>query len=92
MKKLIILVVCSMIAFAAAGQELKPIPGGNGKYGYVNTEGKLVIDHIYDYAWNFSEGLRRLPMKPGREGFPSSVFQIFRRGCAPRRWGRFLLL
>lgn len=28
----------------------------DGKYGYINTKGKLVIDAVYDYAEDFSEG------------------------------------
>lgn len=37
----------------------------NGKYGYINTEGKLVIDYIYDAAGTFNEG--RAVVKKGNE-------------------------
>ena len=68
MKKLIILVVCSLIAMSAAGQELKPIQGSNSKYGYVNTEGKRVVDCIYDYARSFSESLAVVELN-GKYGY-----------------------
>lgn len=29
----------------------------NGKYGYVDTKGRIVIEPQYDYAYDFSEGL-----------------------------------
>lgn len=29
----------------------------NGKYGYINQDGKLVIPYKYDYGWDFREGL-----------------------------------
>ena len=57
MKKLIILVVCSMIAMSAAGQDLKPKQGKNGQWGYVNSKGSVVIDFKYDGADKFSQGL-----------------------------------
>lgn len=28
----------------------------NGKYGYITTEGKLIVDYIYDFAGTFNEG------------------------------------
>ena len=57
MKKLIILVVCCLIATTAAGQDLKPKQGGNERWGYVNSQGKTVIDFQYINATDFSEGL-----------------------------------
>ena len=38
------------------------------KYGYINTEGKLVIDCQYDFTDEFSEGLARV-QKNGKYGF-----------------------
>ena len=29
----------------------------NGKWGFINTKGEVVIPCIYDFAWAFSEGL-----------------------------------
>ena len=36
----------------------------NGKWGYINTKGEVVIPCIYDAAWPFSEGLATV--KKGR--------------------------
>ncbi len=68
MKRLLILVACSLIATSAAGQELKRVKGSNGKYGYVNTEGKRVVDCIYDKAYAFSEGLAVVELN-GKYGY-----------------------
>lgn len=101
MKRLLILVACSMIAMSAAGQDQKPNHdhdkteddgyieecGGfveydtnynfnegltrvvlNGKWGFVNPEGKRVIDCIYDNAEDFSEGLALVELND-RYGF-----------------------
>lgn len=57
MKKLIILVACCMIAANSIGQDLKPKQGGNERWGYVNSQGKTVIDFQYINATDFSEGL-----------------------------------
>ncbi|MFA7686346.1 MAG: WG repeat-containing protein [Moheibacter sp.] len=38
-------------------QELKPFEDENGKYGYKNNEGDVVIIPKYDHAEDFSEGL-----------------------------------
>ena len=32
----------------------------NDKYGFINTEGKVVIPCIYDEVWGFSEGLAKV--------------------------------
>ena len=68
MKRLLILVACSLIATSAAGQELKRVKGSNGKYGYINTEGKRVVDCIYDKAFDFSEGLAIVELN-GKYGY-----------------------
>lgn len=57
MKKLIMLVACCMIAANSIGQDLKPKQGGNERWGYVNSQGKTVIDFQYINATDFSEGL-----------------------------------
>ena len=46
----------SGVSFCAYGQELKP-KKENGKWGFVDETGNLVIPLKYDEAWNFSEGL-----------------------------------
>lgn len=40
-----------------AHAELKIEKGDNGKYGFIDQTGKMVIPCIYDDVWNFSEGL-----------------------------------
>ncbi|MBU0765154.1 MAG: protein kinase, partial [Bacteroidetes bacterium] len=36
---------------------LKPVKGSNGKYGYENSDGQVVISHQYDEARWFNDGL-----------------------------------
>ena len=40
----------------------------DGKYGYIDTTGKVVIPCQYDDAWSFSEGLARV-WKGEKTGF-----------------------
>ncbi len=68
MKKLIILVVCSLIAATAIGQDLKPKKGDNKKYGYINSAKELVIDYRFDAAGKFSEGLAPIQLN-GKFGY-----------------------
>ncbi len=37
-------------------QALFPV-SKNGKYGFINKKGKIVIEPKFDYAWKFREGL-----------------------------------
>jgi hypothetical protein len=37
-------------------QYLYPVMGNTGKWGYVNSKGKLIIDYLYDHADFFTEG------------------------------------
>lgn len=32
----------------------------NGKYGFINLKGEIIIDPIFDNAWHFTEGLARV--------------------------------
>src|SRR5690606_40611915 len=36
---------------------LTPFKGTNGKYGYKDQSGKVIVEPIYDFAYDFSEGL-----------------------------------
>jgi translation initiation factor 6 (eIF-6) len=40
----------------------------NGKYGFIDTKGNLVIPPVYDDAWHFSEGLARVEIN-GKWGY-----------------------
>src|SRR5690606_32118766 len=41
-------------------KELNPTRNENGKYGYLDKNGNIIIDFIYDGADDFSEGLARV--------------------------------
>jgi hypothetical protein len=45
-----------IINFLNFNQELLPIRAKNGKYGYIDNNGNLIIDFLYDDAQKFSEG------------------------------------
>src|ERR1700761_2885479 len=40
----------------------------NGKWGFINTSGRLVIPADFDFAWGFSEGLASA-WKDGKAGY-----------------------
>ena len=44
----------------------------NGKYGFVDKSGKQVIPCVYDYAWNFSDGLAPVKLN-GKCGFVDKI-------------------
>jgi tetratricopeptide (TPR) repeat protein len=51
-----------LIAFTAIGnyclgQNLKPEKGTNGKWGYIDKTGKVIVPHKYDNAYWFVEGI-----------------------------------
>ncbi|MEO0097709.1 MAG: WG repeat-containing protein [candidate division WOR-3 bacterium] len=51
-------------------EELSPLyDGKTGKWGYVNIEGKYVIELQFDEAFPFSEGLARAKVKIGDKYF-----------------------
>jgi hypothetical protein len=56
-KSLVLLIAFMAIGSCCKAQELKPVKGVNGKYGYIDNTEKEVIPFKYDYARNFSEGL-----------------------------------
>ena len=49
--------VCCLLAAVAAGQELIPQEDSNGKWGFVDEQGRTVIPFQYDDVWPFCEGL-----------------------------------
>ena len=60
MKKLVIFTVGLLffgVNICSYGQELKPKQGTNGKYGFVDETGKVVIPFEYHTVENFYEGL-----------------------------------
>ncbi len=58
-------------------QLLYPVLGTNGKWGYIDTEGTVIIDYIYDKADFFKEGLAAVS-SDGKWGFinPDGIFII----------------
>ena len=59
MKKVlfIALLIFAALSIYSYGQELTPKQGKNGKYGFVDKQGKEVIPYKYEYVRWFSEGL-----------------------------------
>ena len=57
-----------MTAVAVSGQNLRPEKASNGKWGFVNTDGKQVVDFIYDYAEPFRGGFAKVTIN-NRCGF-----------------------
>ena len=57
----IILVLCANIFCGCSKDSIALFPAReNGKCGYINKEGKFVINPKFNYAWSFSEGLARV--------------------------------
>ncbi|MCB0708408.1 MAG: WG repeat-containing protein [Chitinophagaceae bacterium] len=42
---------------------LKPFTADNGKYGFKDESGKIIIEPKYDLAWDFSEGLAMVVLR-----------------------------
>ncbi len=61
-----VLVFVSVISILNA-QDLK-IVAKNGKHGFKDRSGKVVIDYKFDYAFDFSEGLARVELD-GKYGY-----------------------
>ncbi len=68
MKQFFTIFLCLLLAASAAGQELTPMIGLSGKWGYVDAQGNTVIPCKYDDAWSFSEGLAAVKLN-GKWGF-----------------------
>ena len=68
MKRLLAFVILCMTAVAVSGQNLRPEKASNGKWGFVNTDGKQVVDFIYDYAEPFRGGFAKVTIN-NRCGF-----------------------
>ena len=49
------------------GDALYPIEQ-DGRWGYINNKGQVVVGPQFDYAWDFSEGIGRIEVK-GKKGF-----------------------
>lgn len=47
---------------------LTPFEGTNGKYGYKDQSGKVIVEPIYDFAYEFSEGLAGVHVLGNRFG------------------------
>jgi len=67
MKSKTIITFCLMIfgITTTYAQNLKPFKADNGKYGYKDTTGKIVVRPIYSKAKTFSEGLGAVYMEKG---------------------------
>ncbi|MDR1120865.1 MAG: WG repeat-containing protein [Dysgonamonadaceae bacterium] len=67
-KMWILLVVFMTTGSYCKAQDLKPTQNEDGKYGYIDDEGKEVVPFQYDDAWRFSEGLASVELD-GKYGF-----------------------
>lgn len=56
-KKIITTCLLLLGAMALQAQELKPFKADNGKYGYKDQNGKIIIEPKYDNARHFSDGV-----------------------------------
>ncbi|MEO0110388.1 MAG: WG repeat-containing protein [candidate division WOR-3 bacterium] len=54
------------------GEKLIPFPRGS-KWGYVDKEGKVVINPQFDYAYPFSEGLAGVNIGGRQFGHPGGI-------------------
>ncbi|MGN6568847.1 MAG: WG repeat-containing protein, partial [Flavipsychrobacter sp.] len=69
-KKGSVLFVLKDIAIASVYSEGLAVVYTNGKYGFINKEGKIVINPQYDVADNFSEGLAAVAViEEGKEKY-----------------------
>ncbi len=59
---------------------LKRVKGANGKYGYVDVDGVLKINHIFIDASDFSEGLASVLIGVGERGYIDKKGTIVIRG------------
>ncbi len=48
---------------------LKPVKNNEGKYGYIDESGKVVISYQFMDAFNFSEGLASIVVDGGKYGY-----------------------
>lgn len=68
MKQFFTIFLCLLLAASAAGQELTPMIGLSGKWGYVDAQGNTVIPCKYGWAYSFSEGLAKVLLN-GKYGY-----------------------
>jgi hypothetical protein len=59
-KWFVLLITFLYIGSCCKAQELKPVKGVNGKYGYLDDTGKEIVPFQYDYAGSFVEGLAKV--------------------------------
>ncbi len=59
--KTLFFALAAMLLFTAAQAQLEPYEE-NGKYGYKDAEGKVIVKAIYDDAFKFSEGLAQVKL------------------------------
>ena len=59
------------------------VPNKEGKWGFINTKGELVIPYKWSEAWEFSEGRGRVKNKDGKWGFIDKAGNY----VIPCQWG-----
>ena len=59
MKTKTLFTICLLLlgTIVLQAQDLKPFKADNGKYGYKDPNGKIIVQPKYDFAYDFSEGL-----------------------------------
>lgn len=69
---ILVLMLSAIVCFAEDRAAKYAMPlwpvARNGKWGYIDSKGKVVVPFEYESAWNFSEGLA-LVQKGGKWGF-----------------------
>jgi len=86
MKKIITICILLFGAMAVNAQNLKPFKFDNGKYGYKDEKGNIVVRPIYSEASAFSEGLAAVSLEKGgivRWGFIDGKGKV----VIPFKWG-----
>jgi len=76
-KKGIIIFICLTLLVASCGRKLEketkqsiklfPVEK-EGKFGYIDKTGNVIIESQFDSAWDFSEGLARVSIE-GKYGY-----------------------
>ena len=65
------------VSICTYGQELRPAKGLNGKWGFIDESGKVVIPFIFKGIGEFSEGLVSVMRGVSEWGFIDKTGKVF---------------
>lgn len=78
---------CGLIRVNKGGQRIPDSKAeSNGKYGYVDTLGQIVVPPTYDHAVDFSEGFAVVGMRDEARKMRSGLIDRTGRVVAPLEW------